>query len=126
MKQKTLGLACIGLMLSATPIYAHHSFAALDNEHPLVLSGVVKEFRFTNPHSFIRLEVKDKDGNSETWTLEGVGPRALAQDGWTSTTLKTGDELQIAIDPARSGAPLGSFDANKVTFKNGKPIAGPR
>jgi hypothetical protein len=123
-KHKTLSLACIALVMSAIPVDAHHSFASLDQEHPLELTGVVKEFRFTNPHSFIRLEVKDKDGNSETWILEGSSPRALAHDGWTSSTLKAGDELRMTIDPARNGAPRGSWDVNKIMFKNGKPITG--
>jgi Family of unknown function (DUF6152) len=45
----------------AIPVHAHHSFAIFDHEHPFELSGVVKEFKFTSPHSFIRVEVKDKD-----------------------------------------------------------------
>jgi len=106
-------------------VFAHHSFATFDQDHPLELSGVVKEFSFTNPHSFIRLEVKDKSGNSETWTLEGSSPRALAHDGWTSTTLKTGDKLQVTINPARNGAPRGTWDVTKTMFKDGKPVPGP-
>jgi len=124
MKHKTSSLACIALVVSAIPVNAHHSFAALDQEHPLELSGVVREFRFTNPHAFIRLEVKDNDGNSEIWMLEGSSPRALAHDGWTSTTLKTGDELRMTIDPARNGGPRGSWDVNRIMFRNGKPITG--
>jgi hypothetical protein len=107
-------------------VSAHHSFSMFDQEHPLELSGMVKEFRFTNPHSFIRLEVKDKSGNSETWTLEGSSPSGLAQDGWTSKTLKTGDELRVTINPARNGAPRGAWDVNTIMFKDGKPIPGPR
>ena len=110
--------------MSAIPASAHRSFATHDNEHPLELRGVVKEFRFISPHALIRLEVKDRDGNSETWTPEGSSPRALVQDGRTSTSLKTGDELQITIDPARSGPPIGAFDVNRATFKNGKPLTG--
>jgi len=126
MKHNAPILVCIGLGMFMNPVNAHHSFAMFDQEHPLELSGVVKEFRFTNPHAFIRLEVKTADGNFETWTLEGSSPRALAHDGWTSTTLKTGDELQMTVNPARNGAPRGSWDVNKVTFKNGKPVTNPR
>lgn len=101
---------------------AHHSFAMFDQEHPLELSGVVKEFKYTSPHSFIVLEVKDKDGNAEAWNLEGGSPSALARDGWNSKSLKAGDELQVTVDPLRSGAPGGSWNVNKVKFKDGKPI----
>src|SRR5215831_591331 len=50
---------------------AHHSFAMFDQEHPQEVTGVVKEFKYTSPHSFIILEIKDKDGSSEAWNLEG-------------------------------------------------------
>ena len=46
-------------------VAAHHSFAMFDQEHPVEVTGVVKEYKYTSPHSFIILEIKDKDGNSE-------------------------------------------------------------
>lgn len=122
MKCRALGFACIIIGMYAGPGHAHHSFAMFDHEHPLEVTGVVKEFKYTSPHSLIRLEVKDRDGNSETWNLEGGSPSALTRDGWTSKTLKSGDELQITIDPLRSGAPGGYWNVNKIKFKDGKPI----
>jgi hypothetical protein len=104
-------------------VSAHHSFAMFDQEHPMEVNGVVKEFKYTSPHSFIILEIKDKDGNVEAWNLEGGSPSALARDGWTSKSLKPGDELHLTIDPLRSGAPGGSWNVNKIKFKNGDPIA---
>ena len=89
------------------------------------VTGVVKDFKYTSPHSFIVLQIKDKDGNSEAWNLEGGSPSALARDGWTSKSLKAGDELQLTIDPLRSGAPGGSWNVNKIKFKDGSPIAAP-
>ena len=68
------------------------------------------------------LEIKDKDGHAEDWNLEGGGPNQLARDGWNSKTLKSGDELQMTIEPLRSGAPGGSWNLNKIKFKNGSPI----
>jgi hypothetical protein len=114
------GAALFALAGSAA---AHHSFAMFDQEHPIELSGVVKEFKYTSPHSFIVLEVKEKDGTSEAWNLEGGSPSALARDGWTSKSLKAGDELQVTVDPLRSGAPGGSWNVGKVKFKDGRPIA---
>jgi hypothetical protein len=104
-------------------VAAHHSFAMFDQEHPVEMNGMVKEFKYTSPHSFIVLDVKDKDGNVEAWNLEGGSPSALARDGWTSKSLKPGDELIMTVDPLRSGAPGGSWNVNKVKFKDGKPIA---
>ena len=59
-------------------VAAHHSFAMFDQEHPMQVTGVVKDFKYTSPHSFIVLEIKDKDGSSEAWNLEGGSPSALA------------------------------------------------
>src|SRR5262249_6916847 len=69
---------------------AHHSFAMFDQEHPVDLVGVVKEWKYTAPHAFIILEVKEADGNSQLWSLEGGAPSGLIRDGWTSKTLKPG------------------------------------
>jgi hypothetical protein len=101
---------------------AHHSFAMFDQEHPIQLTGVVKDWKYTAPHAFIILEVKDPDGSSQVWSLEGGAPSGLIRDGWTSKTLKAGDELVLTVDPLRSGAPGGSWNVNKVKFKNGNPI----
>jgi hypothetical protein len=101
---------------------AHHSFAMFDQEHPIDLTGVVKEFRYTAPHTFIILEVKDADGAAQLWSLEGNAPNGLARDGWTSKTLRPGDELTLKVDPLRSGAPGGSWNVSRIKYKNGDPI----
>jgi hypothetical protein len=103
-------------------VLAHHSFAMFDQEHPIQLVGTVKEYRYTSPHTFIILDVKNADGTNQLWNLEGGAPSGLIRDGWSSKTLKPGDELQLMVDPLRSGAPGGSWNVNKVKYKNGDPI----
>ena len=125
MKHLTLLLAGAALVFTGGAVLAHHSFAMFDQEHPMEADGVVKDFKYTSPHTFIILTIKDKDGTVEDWNLEGGSPSALARDGWTSTTLKAGDELQMTIDPLRSGAPGGSWNVNKIKFKDGRPITAP-
>jgi hypothetical protein len=123
MKKMLVAVLCgSALFWLGTPARAHHSFAMFDQEHPIQLDGTVKEFRYTSPHSFIVLEVKGQDGNTVLWNLEGGAPSGLVRDGWTSKTLKPGDELELTIDPLRSGAPGGSWNVNKVKFKDGRPI----
>ena len=102
--------------------WAHHSFAMFDQEHPIELVGTVTEFKFTSPHTFILLKVKAADGTEQIWNLEGGAPSGLVRDGWNSKTLKPGDELTVKVDPLRSGAPGGAWNASKVKFKDGKPI----
>src|SRR5262249_5707207 len=77
---------------------------------------------FTSPHSFIILAVKQQDGGTQLWSLEGAAPSALVRDGWSSKTLKPGDELKLTIEPLRSGAPGGSWSVRKTKLKDGQPI----
>ena len=101
---------------------AHHSFSMFDQSNPIEIEGTVHEFKYLSPHSFIILEVKDQDGTTALWALEGAAPSQLSRGGWTATTLKPGDPIKLTIKPLRSGAPGGAFNVNKVTFKDGSPI----
>lgn len=114
----------VGAALAAVSgaAWAHHSFAMFDQEHPVELKGTVQQYKYTAPHAFIILDVKDTDGSSQVWSLEGGAPSGLIRDGWTSKTLKPGDEVQMTIDPLRSGAPGGAWNVNKIKFINGDPI----
>jgi Family of unknown function (DUF6152) len=110
------------LLAGAGTAPAHHSFAMFDQEHPIELEGTVQEFKFTAPHAFIILAVKQEDGRLETWSLEGVSPSALVREGWSRATLKPGDELKLIIAPLRSGAPGGAWVTQKIHFRDGKPV----
>jgi len=118
----TTALLSAAFIVAGGAAMAHHSFAMFDQEHPIDLTGVVKEWKYTAPHAFIILEVKETDGTSQVWSLEGGAPSGLIRDGWTSKTLKPGDEITLKVDPLRSGAPGGAWNVNKVKFKNGEPI----
>jgi len=115
-------LAGVALIVTGGAVLAHHSFAMFDQEHPMDLAGTVQEFKFTSPHTFVLLEVKGSDGASTVWNLEGASPSALVREGWSSKTLKAGDELKMTIDPLRSGAPGGSWSEKKTAFTSGQPI----
>jgi hypothetical protein len=116
--------ALMGIAFAATSgtVLAHHSFAMFDNENPIELEGIVQEFKFTSPHTFIILDVKQQDGSSQLWSLEGAAPSALVRDGWSSKTIKAGDELKMTIMPLRSGAPGGSWSVEKTKLRSGQPI----
>ena len=113
----------VGAMMAAgNAALAHHSFAVFDIEHPLELKGTVQQFKFTSPHTFIVLEVKADDGSTMIWTLEGASPSILVRDGWSSQSLKSGDQIKLSIDPLRSGAPGGAWTGQKVNFSTGQPV----
>jgi hypothetical protein len=88
---------------------AHHSFAMFDDSKEVVLTGVVKEFQWTNPHTFVQLEVKNSDGSVVEWSIEGSSPNGLARIGWKRTSIKAGDQLAVTINPLRSGEHGGNF-----------------
>jgi len=124
MRRQLIGLLVGGAFVATSgAVMAHHSFAMFDQENPIDLVGTVKEFKFTSPHTFILLQVKQPDGTEVVWNLEGGSPSALVRDGWSSKTLPPGTELQMKIDPLRSGAPGGAWNVNKTKLKDGKPIA---
>jgi hypothetical protein len=114
------------LALIAGPTLAHHSFAMFDRDNQVDLEGVVQEFRFVNPHTFVYFAVKQDDGSTVTWSLEGQSPAALVRGGWTSKTLKAGDELRMRIAPLRSGAPGGAWAPNQISFRDGRVLDEPQ
>ena len=81
MKIKALSLACIAVAMSAIPAFAHPSFAMFDAEKKVTLEGTVKEFQWTNPHSWILMTVSNAQGQPEQWAIEMGGPIGLARQG---------------------------------------------
>jgi len=122
MRLKLTAVLAAGTLVGfAGSVFAHHSFAMFDQEHPIELVGTVKEFKFTSPHTFILLEVKNGD-ETAVWNLEGQAPGGLSRDGWSAKTLPPGTELRMTIDPLRSGAPGGSWAVQKTKLKDGSPV----
>jgi hypothetical protein len=113
------------LVVASSAARAHHSFAMFDQANPIELEGIVQEFKYTNPHSYLLLEVKGDDGAITVWNLEGSAPSILGRDGWSRDSLKPGDHVVVTIDPLHSGAPGGSWNGRKIKFKDGRPIIAP-
>ena len=82
---------------------AHHSYAAFDVTTQREISGSVKKFDWTNPHTWIWIDVVNDKGVTETWGIEGMSPNYLARRGWTRNTLKPGDKLSVTVRPMKSG-----------------------
>ena len=93
----------------AFPIFAHHSPAVFDRTKEVKLVGSVKEFRWSNPHSFIELDVRNEKGGTDTWAVEMNPPNYLVKAGWTSKTVKPGDMVTITVNPLRTNEPVGKF-----------------
>jgi hypothetical protein len=82
---------------------AHHSAAAFDSTTDKVISGTVKKFDYSNPHTWVWLDVPNDKGGVDTWGVEGMSPNYLNRRGWSRMTLKPGDKLTITIRPMKNG-----------------------
>ena len=110
MKSKLLALAlgALGTLVSIHAV-AHHSFAAeFDVNSPLEISGTVIKVDWTNPHTYIFLEVENEDGDYEEWGFEMGSPNGLMRRGWTRNTLQIGTEVIIRGTRARDGSNKGN------------------
>jgi hypothetical protein len=116
-------LASVGALLAiCAPAIAHHSFGVVyDEKKPVTLTGVITKIEWTNPHSFLFIDVKDADGKIENWRFEGYPPTVLYRTGWKKdVTMKAGDEITVFGWQARVGGPWGH--ARQVTFSDGKKL----
>jgi hypothetical protein len=104
-----LGLTAALLLPGAVPVQAHHSFALFDFEKAVMLEGTVKRFEWTNPHSWIFLDVVNDNRQVEEWAIELPAAGALARDGWNKNYVKPGERLSVRINPLKNGGKGGSL-----------------
>lgn len=99
------------LFICAAPplVLAHHSAAMFDKSRELSLQGTVKEFRFTNPHTWIYLLVKNADGVDEQWELEGGSLTHMVRNGWTNKSIKAGEKITVKVYRRKDGALSGEY-----------------
>jgi Family of unknown function (DUF6152) len=109
MRLSFIGITCAALLFVASVASAHHSAAGIDRSKTVELVGTVKQFGWTNPHSWMEVDVPDKKGGTTTWKVEMTSPAYLVRAGWKSTTVKQGDEVKVTVRPLRDGSPGGLF-----------------
>jgi Family of unknown function (DUF6152) len=119
---KRVVAGCLGLMaLSlASSAYAHHAFAMFDRSKQTTLAGVVHEFQWTNPHSWIELDIPNESGGVDQWSIELNSPNNLSRQGWKSDSVKPGDKISVVIWPLRSGDKGGLFIS--LRFPDGRVL----
>jgi hypothetical protein len=120
MRRAYLGLSVAAGGLVAQAVFAHHSPVMFDQAQPLTLTGTVREFQWTNPHSYIQLVVKNDQGQDEEWSLEMAAPTYLYNLGWRPSTVKAGDAITVTIAPLRKGGKGGLV--LKAATADGTPI----
>ena len=119
--------AALCLTALATPALAHHSFAMFDMSKQISISGTVKDFQYTNPHSWVIVMASDPDGKQTEWGFESEGPSTLLRAGIKHSSLAPGDKVTAVGFPMRDGRPAGSLisvtkaDGEVLTFRGGRP-----
>jgi hypothetical protein len=115
-----------GLALLSVPLDAHHSFAPFDISTQKTIAGTVKQVDWTNPHTWVWLNVQNEQGGVDVWGFEGMSPNYLGRRGWTKRTLQPGDQITVTYRPLKDGSHGGSFMSAKrpdgtVLMMTGEP-----
>ena len=113
-------LALAAVFASISPVAAHHSGAGFASDKTIEITGTIKEFQFTNPHTWIQVIVVDGKGGKVEWSLEWGSPNSLGRQGIRPSTLPPGAPVTVRLRPMTNGAPAGAFVGAK--FPDGKTV----
>ena len=119
-----MSISAVVLAAYGTAVSAHHSGAMFDNTKVVEVSGVVKEFQYTNPHSWLIIDVANDDGSVSTWGFEAEGPSTLMRAGIRKSDLSPGTKITIRGNPMKDGRPAAAWidavvDGKKINPRNG-------
>src|SRR5262245_39440484 len=111
----------VALLVAGAAVSAHHSFAAeFDANKPIQLRGTVAKVEWINPHTWIHMDVKEPDGKTTRWMIEGGTPNTLLRRGLTRSSLPQGTEILVDGYRAKSGA--NRANGRDITFADGKRL----
>ena len=120
MKTFPVARCLILIAVIATSAFAHHSAAGIDRNKTVTVEGVVKEFKWANPHSWLDIEVTNEKGGTDVWSFEMNPPAYLVRNGWKSNSVKAGDKIKVSGHPFMNGDPGGIFVS--ATLPNGQNL----
>ena len=110
-------LTAAALTMAPTILRAHHSGVMFEEKKEVTVEGVVKEFQYTNPHSWLLVDVV-KDGVTTTWGFEAEGPSTLMQMGVRRSDFLPGTKVTITGHPMKDGRPAAAW--TKAVRADGK------
>jgi hypothetical protein len=112
-----VSILVLGLAVLSVPVLAHHGNASYENKQ-VTIKGTVVKWLWTNPHSFLYLDVTDDSGKVVHWVCENQAPSTLVNFGFNAKTFKAGDQVTVVMSAvARNGVPVGRI--NKVILADG-------
>jgi hypothetical protein len=116
-----LFLTLAGVLALAAPVPAHHAFSAeFDANAPVTLQGPVVKVEWINPHAWIHMETKAKDGKTEVWMVEGGTPNTLQRYGVTRDSVKVGTVIVVSGYQAKDGRKRAN--GRDITFPDGRTL----
>lgn len=117
-----IAVAVVAVLCSQTAS-AHHSFGKFDMAKLTTLTGTVRGWAWTNPHTWLTLVVKKPNGTTEEWSLVGSSPNMMSRWGWKAADVKVGDKIVIDVHPGRDGTHIGAL--KNVFLTGGKVLSDP-
>jgi Family of unknown function (DUF6152) len=114
-------LLAAAFAVTAAPAFAHHSAAMFDAEKEITLQGTVREFQYTNPHSWIQVMVPGQDGKSLEWSVETAAPIVLLRAGIKKNSIAPGEKVSVRVHPMKDGSAGGNLIA--LTKADGSVIS---
>jgi hypothetical protein len=109
-------LVAVGLLAVSIPLFAHHGNASYDGKE-VTIKGTVTAWLWTNPHTFLKVDVKDEKGNVVHWLCENNAPSTLVNFGFTAHTFKPGDKVTVVMSATSKHLPVGRV--SKVILADG-------
>ena len=121
MRTKLFMIAGIALLAATVPALAHHAFTAeFDSNQPIKFRGAVAKIELTNPHSWFHVDVKEPDGRTTRWMVEGGTPNTLLRRGFTKSSLPLGTE--IVVDGYRAKDGSNRVNGRDITYPDGTKL----
>jgi hypothetical protein len=114
MRPKAIAFSGFAIALFTVPAVAHHTHAMFDFTRTVELNGTVKDFKWTNPHSWLHVMAANPRGEMVEYTIEMSAPASLVSRGWKPTTVVPGDKVLITIYPTKNGGNGGTLKAAKL------------
>jgi hypothetical protein len=114
------GLA-FGALTMASPVRAHHSFAAeFDRERTITVTGTMQKLEWTNPHARIYVQGKDENGKEQLWDFELGPPNGLMRNGWRRDSLKQGHSITVSGFRSKTSGHIAN--ARTVKLADGRQV----